>query len=399
VRSPALLARGHGIAVLGLAVNLALAAMAMACDVPVFRYALERWEPEGYSVCAVLMGDPTAEQTAELALLLNSSKGYAATTPANIELFAQTSGRATTGELAMPPPPTSELASMLTARTFDKPTFVVLSPQKTIVWTAPIIPGSASRILQSPARAAVTDHLLQGATAVWLLLEQGDKEKDEAFEASLRSLLAGAVKTLTRQNEAMRAVDAAEDADQQPAFTITFPIVRVCANLADEAFLSAMITGVFTADAGGATLSLPAAVPMFGRGRMLAIMTGNDLNAESILRIGAYLSGPCSCEAKALNPGVDLLFSADWLNAVTQTYADARILPPLPGPGDLMKANTERSGTISSRETRQPPTTPPPPTASSMQLYNFSFITPLPLILAVLIILAAASYYYIRKAG
>ena len=70
-----------------------------------------------------------------------------------------------------------------------------------------------------------------------------------------------------------------------------------------------LVTMLLNSDTG---LEGPIAFPIFGRGRALWAMAGKGLNAEMISEAGMFLTGACSCEAKELNPGVDLLFAADW---------------------------------------------------------------------------------------
>jgi hypothetical protein len=57
---------------------------------------------------------------------------------------------------------------------------------------------------------------------------------------------------------------------------------------------------------------VPAVVPIFGRGRALGILAGQEINSDNLGAAAAFLTGACSCQVKQLNPGVDLLLAADW---------------------------------------------------------------------------------------
>jgi hypothetical protein len=56
----------------------------------------------------------------------------------------------------------------------------------------------------------------------------------------------------------------------------------------------------------------PIVFPVFGRGRVLTGLHGEDLTAEEMKRAASFVCGACSCQVKRLNPGTDLLIAADW---------------------------------------------------------------------------------------
>jgi len=66
----------------------------------------------------------------------------------------------------------------------------------------------------------------------------------------------------------------------------------------------------------------PMAVPVFGRGRALYTLIGEGINADNIREAAAFLTGPCGCEIKMMNPGVDLLMAVNWDGAVMQFYEE-----------------------------------------------------------------------------
>ncbi len=67
----------------------------------------------------------------------------------------------------------------------------------------------------------------------------------------------------------------------------------------------------------------PIAFPVFGRGRALCSLHGRDLEKPSELqRSLEFLCNACSCQAKELNPGLDLLISTDW-TAPPETISSA----------------------------------------------------------------------------
>jgi len=68
---------------------------------------------------------------------------------------------------------------------------------------------------------------------------------------------------------------------------------------------------------------------VFGRGRALDPLAGEDINEANISRAARFLVGPCSCQAKALNPGHDLLMRTDWESELGGSLLAVVDLPPL----------------------------------------------------------------------
>jgi hypothetical protein len=66
----------------------------------------------------------------------------------------------------------------------------------------------------------------------------------------------------------------------------------------------------------------PVIFPVFGRGRALYALIGEGINTDNIREAVAFIVGPCGCEIKMLNPGVDLLMAANWDAAAMQFYEE-----------------------------------------------------------------------------
>src|SRR5207248_4635023 len=73
----------------------------------------------------------------------------------------------------------------------------------------------------------------------------------------------------------------------------------------------------------------PIVYPVFGRGLALWAIVGKGITQENIDRAAKFLVGPCSCEIKAQNPGVDLLLTADWEERLTGRVITTPEPPPL----------------------------------------------------------------------
>ena len=70
----------------------------------------------------------------------------------------------------------------------------------------------------------------------------------------------------------------------------------------------------------------PMVFPIFGRGRILYALIGSGITPANIREACIFLIGPCACEIKDDNPGIDLLITADW-QANIQTLISETALP------------------------------------------------------------------------
>ena len=263
-----------------LVVTLLLSATTQACQVPVFRYALERWQPAPY--------------------LLRMPSGSAlpqAQEPVNLEL--ETDPALTRLELHYPAKKHEDRTKM--------------------IWNAAATAENLRAIYSSPARRELRARLLRGQSTVWLLVESGDASKDEAAALTLNKALDNATKTLrlptgvlTREQlkDPAKKHENADVLQSELPLKIEFTVLHVKRSDPAEAVLLAMLTHLESdlADYTGE----PMAFPIFGRGRVLEPLIGKGIHEANVLEQSTYLCGACSCEVKELNPGMDLLLAVDW---------------------------------------------------------------------------------------
>jgi hypothetical protein len=166
------------------------------------------------------------------------------------------------------------------------------------------------------------------------LIECGDAERDKAAYSLLTN-------TLAYMEEDLELPEVL-DADRQrymsgggPELKVSFPAIRLSRSDEAEQFLVAMLQH-FEDDVPTDT---PVAVALYGRGRALAAFYGELLTAEELEAACVFLVGMCSCQIKALNPGVDLLFSAGWDYFIEGEYVVDEELPDLIGTPDPSAAS------------------------------------------------------------
>lgn len=268
--------------------------VAEACNVPVFRYALERWRPDAYQIVLFKRGPLTPEHQEAMTPL------YKAEEQERIALQIV--------DLDKPLEP--ELEQLWNEqKTEQLPWLVVHYPLKLRiarpVW-AGALDATIARLIDSPIRQELAKRLTSGQTAVWLMLDSGDPQQDDAAVATLESQL----KKLPEILELPELTATPEDEVRSSLpLTMTFSLLRVSRKDDKERMLIESLLGT---ESDLRELSGPMVFPVFGRGRALFPSVGAGITADNITTDASFLVGPCSCQLKEFNPGFDLLTMADW---------------------------------------------------------------------------------------
>lgn len=280
------------IALVGLTVSIA-----EACNVPVFRYALEHWRPDAYRAVLYHRGPLSTEDQERLTALKDGPL------KANVNL----SIRAVDLEAA-PQPGDQELWSSVGKA--ELPRLVIQYPAHLQidkpVWSIPFGDADVKTLLDSPLRQEALKRLTSGQTAVWLMVDSGDSKQDDQAAATLELEL----KNLQKSLKLPELTDSPDDVIQDgPPLRVEFSMLRVRRHDPAEQGLVAMLLG---SEADLATLQEPLVFPVFGRGRAMLPLVGAGISQDNIRGSAAFLAGACSCQVKELNPGFDLLLTADW---------------------------------------------------------------------------------------
>lgn len=277
------------------------AAVVQACNVPVFRYALERWHPDPYRATLFHRGPLSEAQQALLRPLEPASDKASDKLPANVAL--RTIDVDTIEEEA-------DRTLWAAQSGAELPWLAVQYPQSLrndkSVCAVPLSEAGIGRLIDSPLRSELARRLADGQTAVWLLLESGQAEKDDAVAAQLTDEL----ERLSHKLKLPELTEAPQDNLLSDApLKVTFSLLRLPRGAEAEQPLVQMLLG---SEPDLADLAEPMVFPVFGRGRALLPLIGAGITADNIHESAAFLVGACSCEIKDLNPGFDLLLAADW---------------------------------------------------------------------------------------
>lgn len=284
-------------------VALLFSGPARACNIPVFRYALERWrakrDEDFYRVLVFHRGALTVEQQAAVESL--RKLGGDDTRRANFVCDLVD----VSGEMA------AEVSALWQAQKDAALPWVVLrypdSDARTPTpWAGPLNEQTVRQLTDSPARKEIARRILKGDAVVWILLESGEKTADEAAAKLMQAEFARLEKL----------IELPEGLGEGPVkllsevpVRIAFSMVRVSRTDRAEQALVAMLLHSeddLPAETG------PMAFPMFGRGRALPALVDKGINADQIESMSRFLCGACSCQVKRLNPGFDLLTAVEW---------------------------------------------------------------------------------------
>jgi hypothetical protein len=277
--------------------------LAYGCSVPVFRYALERWESDPFQL--VVVHDQPLSKELESAL--------AAMEPVMEPGSARPNWKITRVDAQKPIP---ALWQGLWKADAKLPLMVLCTPEWTKgeepLWTSELTTVQLSQLTESPVRKQLREELLKGTAVVWLIVDGKDKAAADGLEARI-------AKESARLRDAILippniGKDGVNVLSNLP-LEVSFKTYRLSAANADEAALRKML---------GDREHEPVLVPFFGRGRALAVMKDSALTEQLIEETARFICGACSCQVKASNPGFDVLMVADWQSIL----ADGVVVPP-----------------------------------------------------------------------
>jgi hypothetical protein len=427
---------------------------APACSVPVFRYALERWDASAYMLLMFHRGPLTPGDKALVDLVTKRSIDGGG--KANV--FIQTIDvSAEMDEFAK--------AAWESESNADLPLSVLRYPSKgmgdpgRVAWRGRLTKPLVELMLDSPARREIARQIKDGRTAVWVYLGSEADIRDRKLTrwlrvgpalgvaallfvlfaaaiarrryapagAALVALLAGlaalhthwdgfALKTipasavvfekLVKEAEEKVSLPEIDPHDQQwgPGQTpvkqlqeelkIDFSVVRVDRANPKERGLVHLLMGT-ESDLATEYADQPMAFAVFGRGRALPALVGKGITAKNVTEDCRFLTGPCSCTIKEQNPGIDTLMTTNWTEGLKRAMVQERTLPPLPALSqDTPPANAPATPPAAVVES------PPPSQPATLAAEAKSSVARQAVILgAIVVLITIALVVYARKSS
>ena len=323
-----------------------LSGSVFACSVPVFRYALERWEQDLYPVFVFYdekIGKADiakAKQLAELAAKTRGAAGQLGTVQQN-EPAANLS--VTLVDVSEEVKGFAEMVWRVQEKP-QLPWCVVRYPRrarvKEDIWAGPLGKAPVEALVHSPKRTEIAGRLLKGESVVWVFMEGKSGRKNRKAFRTLKKGIDSSMAVLELPE--MTEDDIREYLSElRPDVRLSLGTVTVRKNEPAEKMFRRMLFSTEPLIAGKA--DEPAVFAFFGRGRSLYGLSGKGISVGNILDANAFLTGPCACTVKGGNPGVDLLIRADWGVKTAEEIARDEPMPPLQGLEKFIEKDTRKN--------------------------------------------------------
>lgn len=320
----------------GLAAAGLWSAPAVGCSTPVYRYALENWDASPYLLVICSNGPLTPEQQA---LLKDVKTDAESELRPNLETYELDLSKTDD-------PVCAQLEDALGKKVGEVvdvgngPQVMVLFPivygqgRASVLWSGALDQLDVKGLTNSPVRREAARHLLEGNAVVWLLAESGDAEADAKAEAVLRENLKRLENLIEIEPPDVDPALALDEQAPQETLHPKFACLKFKLGTPEEAFFEKQLR-IETLLKDGRK---PMAFPLYGRGRVLTALCGDDIQSDWIDQVTAFLTGPCSCQVKSGNPGYDLLMTVDWYAGLANAGELEKALPPLVSPSGIASA-------------------------------------------------------------
>jgi hypothetical protein len=284
-----------------------------ACNIPVFRYALERWKSDDYEVVVFHdgeLGDVDSTWLNQLENAVSSKQGTANATVIRIDLAMTKDEKRLAFWNSLPSKPELPYVAVR-----------LVSPRGRSVdaWRGTLNEAAKIPLFDSPVRAEITKRLLNGHSIVWLMLKSGKEELDAPL-AKLLKEQCQALESTIQLPEGI-GVPGSELYSEVPLF-VKFSLLEIDRKRSTESLMIHLLDHFH----GELDSTKPLVAPVFGRGRLLEVIPGETLSPELIRDLTMFMSGACSCQVKDRNPGIDLLMSRNW---DVELFGENGLRPPI----------------------------------------------------------------------
>jgi hypothetical protein len=268
-----------------------------ACTIPVFRFALERWESDRFLVIVYHDGRLTAEQNSAIEEL--SQRSSLAGGPLNIAVirYDLTSPSPPKGLDVQPPSADGPLPWVEVRSRLDR-------TRSALRWQGSLADAiDQPGVFDSPARSEIVRRILTGHSSVWLLIapEEQSRQLSEQLQVTLDEVT---------HDLALPQGIGLPDSELYASIPleIRYSVLPIShTDPKEQQFLKWL--AAFTS---GWRTDTAYVIPVFGRCRALDVIPYGEADVPLIEEVANFLCGACSCRVKQANPGFDLLASVNW---------------------------------------------------------------------------------------
>ncbi len=277
-----------------------------ACSVPVFRYALEYWQPDPYQI--ILNYNPLQSNNfKKIVKEINKHSN-------NRSFIVKKTKRSQANQgIILKYPANTKIKNniyedSLTVENFEK-------------------------IIKSPARQKLIDKITGGDSLVFLILEGDNHNQNNRISKTILkniSILENEIKLPHELSDIPKEDLSIYDTN----IIFKLSMMRLSKTNSEEKVFINVLTKSLPEKIY--KKSEPIVFPIFARGRMIGAILEKDLNTETLRRLCEYIAGECSCEIKSRNPGFDTFIPVGWNLEKMKSLISEVILPPLSGFSEFM---------------------------------------------------------------
>jgi hypothetical protein len=285
----------------------------LACNTPVYRYAMYNWQTAPYIVFYFHEGEiPDADQAVHKSLQTLTEQWPP---QANVRIEPIN----VSDEKKMETLPEFVIEAWKAYDDGKKPAYVIFSPFRAHVYSGQLDTESVQKLIDSPARQKFGGLLEEGNAAVMILLTCSDQEQNKKAEEALAGLrkLADSGEIPVELELPPMGLPGRPEGEQEAADAgapdpkkLGIAVLKVDRNDPAEEFFVRMLMAV--EDDLKEYADQPMIFAGYGRGRAMEPYIGKGITAENLVDVVAFLAGACSCMVKEQNPGADLLVKWNW---------------------------------------------------------------------------------------
>jgi hypothetical protein len=273
---------------------------ASACNIPVFRYALERWKPDLCRLTVFHDSRLTNADDAIIASIRSESVDAGGGLNNSVEVVdVRDEIKEEHANLWK-----SVKNNAQSGKPYAALTCKVAMERSLTQWHGPLSQLNSETWFAPRVSKAVTSRLLTGDAIVWLLVPGKDENKNEATRKVLNTTLPALEKKIKLPDGI--GLPGSELYSELPLL-VKFSVFELDPRESDHQVWIKLFRGIRSDE-----LDTPLVVPVFGKARALEVVPGDSLDVGLIEDLTMFLCGACSCQVKERNPGFDLLVSVKW---------------------------------------------------------------------------------------
>jgi len=233
--------------------------------------------------------------------------------------------------------PSTSLPAVAEGRSWMRLLYPPHSRSRNPVWQGQFSQNALEQLIDSPFRQQLSQALAARTSVVWILLLSGNRAQDQKITAFVNENVENLAKSIV-------VPETADWGGQEMTldWEVNFKVLSLRRDdPKEQLFIDLLLAS--EPDLRSDFAEHPLLFPVFGRGLLLYALAAEGINRWTLSKAVDFLTGSCSCQVKAANPGLDLLLSCAW---------DKLVVPMTPasvgdtvGPTDFFRAQEAETRT------------------------------------------------------